>query len=167
MNVLDAKIINTQYGMETYLDFVENVEVKELHYSTEIAPFYEITIGVEYFLLKEEKYYDSRKNYFRIRMNADMSCMTLRETKTESLFAVKNEFERDATKELVGEWLIKTNAFNQVINDLIEQKKMENVQTEEHIQIVLGTIRFLDKLLKLNTEVILGANVERDPEYAH
>ncbi|PLS17231.1 hypothetical protein CVD28_13295 [Bacillus sp. M6-12] len=167
MNVLDAKIINTQYGMETYLDFVKNVEVKELHYPTEIAPFYEITIGVEYYLLKEEKYYDSRKNYFRIRMNADMSSVTLRETKTESLFAVKNKFERDATKELVGEWLIKTNAFKQVINDLIEQKKMENVQTEEHIQIVLGSIRFLDKLLKLNKELILGANVERDPEYAH
>ncbi|WP_233522634.1 hypothetical protein [Peribacillus glennii] len=83
-------------------------------------------------------------------MNADMSCMRLRETKTESLFAVKNKFERDATKELVGEWLIKTNAFNQVINDLIQQKKMENVQTEEDIQIVLGTLRFLDKLLKLS-----------------
>ncbi len=49
-----------------------------------------------------------------------MSSVTLRETKTESLFAVKNKFERDATKELVGEWLIKINAFKQVINDLIE-----------------------------------------------
>lgn len=166
MNVLDAKIINTQYGMETYLDFVKNVEVKDLHYPTEISPFYEIIIGVEYFLLRKENYYDSEKNYFIIRMNSDFSSITLRETKTESLFAVKNEFERDATKELVGEWLIKTNAFTQVINDLIDQKKMENVQTEEHIQIVLGTIRFLEKLLKIKTEDILNANVERDPEYS-
>lgn len=55
-----------------------------------------------------------------IHMNTDMSSVTLRETKTESLFAVKTKFERDATKELVGEWLIKINAFKQVINDLIE-----------------------------------------------
>lgn len=30
MNVLDAKIINTQYGIETYLDLLKNVEVKEI-----------------------------------------------------------------------------------------------------------------------------------------
>ncbi|MFD1850074.1 hypothetical protein ACFSC5_08530 [Oceanobacillus bengalensis] len=64
--------------------------------------------------------------------------------------------------ELVGEWLIKTNAFKEVINELIQKKKMENVQTEEDIQIVLGTTRFLEKLLKIKTEEILSAVVERD-----
>ncbi|MBM7634263.1 hypothetical protein [Geomicrobium sediminis] len=64
--------------------------------------------------------------------------------------------------ELVGEWLIKTNAFKEVINELIQKKKMENVQTEEDIQIVLGTTRFLEKLLKNKTEEILSAVVERD-----
>jgi len=39
---------------------------------------------------------------------------------------------------------------------------MENVQTEEDIQIVLGTTRFLEKLLKIKTEEILSAVVERD-----
>lgn len=95
-------------------------------------------------------------------MNSEFSSITLRETKTKSLFAVKNEYERDATKELVGEWLIKTNAFKEVINELIQKKKMENVQTEEDIQIVLGTTRFLEKLLKIKTEEILSAVVERD-----
>ncbi|MGE7307788.1 hypothetical protein ACQKJG_28595 [Priestia megaterium] len=162
MNVMDAKIINTHYGLETYLDFVKNLDVKKLHYPTEIDPYYEIILGIEYFLLREEKYYDSQKNYFRIRMNSEFSSITLRETKTKSLFAVKNEYERDATKELVGEWLIKTNAFKEVINELIQKKKMENVQTEEDIQIVLGTTRFLEKLLKIKTEEILSAVVERD-----
>ncbi|CAH0346676.1 hypothetical protein [Bacillus sp. CECT 9360] len=162
MNVMDAKIINTQYGLETYLDIVENIDVKELHYPTEIDHFYEIMLGVEYFLLREEKYYDSEKNYFRIRMNSDFSSITLKETKTESLFAIKNEFERIATKELVGEWLIKTTAFKQVIDGLILQKKMENVQTDEDIQKVLGTIRFLEKLLEIKTEDVLSAVVERD-----
>lgn len=167
MNVMDAKIISTQYGLETYLDVVKSVDVRDLHYPTETELFYEITVGIEYFLLKEERYYDSRKNYFRIRMDSDLSSVTLVETKTESLFAVKNEGERDTTKELVGEWLIKTDAFKHVINELIVQKKMENVQTEGDIQVVLGTIRFLEKLLEIKTEDILSTNVERDLEYVH
>lgn len=167
MNVIDAKIISTQYGLETYLDVVKSVDIRDLHYPTETELFYEITVGIEYFLLKEERYYDSRKNYFRIRMDSDFGSVTLVETKTESLFAVKNEGERDTTKELVGEWLIKTHAFKQVINELIDQKKMENVQTEGDIQVVLGTIRFLEKLLEIKTEDILSTNVERDLEYVH
>ncbi|WP_417899859.1 hypothetical protein ABN702_06140 [Bacillus haimaensis] len=167
MNVMDAKIISTQYGLETYLDVVKSVDVRDLHYPTETALFYEITVGIEYFLLKKERYYDSRKNYFRIRMDSDFSSVTLVETKMESLFAVKNEAERDTTKELVGEWLLKTDAFRQVINELIDQKKIENVQTEGDIQVVLGTIRFLEKLLEIKTEDILNTNVERDLEYAH
>ncbi|MFE7064264.1 hypothetical protein ACFVAD_19220 [Sutcliffiella sp. NPDC057660] len=167
MNVKDAKIISTQNGLETYLDVVKSIDVKDLHYPTETELFYEITVGIEYFLLKEERYYDSRKNYFRIRMDTDFGSLTLAETKTESLFAVKNEGEKDATKELIGDWLIKTQAFKQVINELIVQKKTEDVQTEGDIQSVLGTIRFLEKLLEIEAEDILRATVEREPEYVH
>ncbi|CAK6481139.1 hypothetical protein ACPOM7_15135 [Peribacillus castrilensis] len=167
MNVMDAKIISTQYGLETYLDVVKSVDVRELQYPTETEPFFEITVGIEYFLLKEERYYDSRKNYFRIRMDSDFGSVTLVETKTESLFAVKNAGEKDATKKLVGEWLIKTQAFKQVINELIVQKKMEDVQTEGDIQAVLGTIRFLEKLLEIEAEDIVGTIVEGKPEFVH
>ncbi|WHZ03513.1 hypothetical protein QNH48_02155 [Neobacillus sp. YX16] len=167
MNVMDAKIISTQYGLETYLDVIKSVNVRELHYPTETEPFFEITVGIEYFLLKEERYYDSRKNYFRIRMDSDFGSVTLVETKTESLFAVKNAGEKDATKKLVGEWRIKTQALKQVINELIVQKKMEDVQTEGDIQAVLGTIRFLEKLLEIEAEDIVRTIVEREPEFVH
>ncbi|MGG0792251.1 hypothetical protein [Peribacillus simplex] len=167
MNVMDAKIISTQYGLETYLDVVKSVDVRELHYPTETEPFFEITVGIEYFLLKEERYYDSRKNYFRIRMDSDFGYVTLVETKTESLFAVKNAVEIDATKKLVGEWLINTQAFKQVINELIVQKKMEDVQTDGDIQAVLETIRFLEKLLEIEAEDIVRTIVEGEPEFVH
>lgn len=157
MNVLDAKMINTQYGIETYLDLLKNVEVKDIQYVTETASYYEITIGVEYFRLRNENYYNSEKRYFKIRMNSDLNAITIIETKRESLFGVKNEFERSATMELIGEWLIKSNAFRKVLNDLIADKKMENVKTEENI---IGTIRFLEKLLEISTEDILSARVE-------
>jgi len=106
----------------TRLICVNSVKVSDI-ITIEIDPYYEIILGIEYFLLREEKYYDSQKNYFRIRMNSEFSSITLRETKTKSLFAVKNEYERDPTMELVGEWLIKTNAFKEVINELIQKRK--------------------------------------------
>lgn len=49
-------------------------------------------------------------------------------------------------------------AFRKVLNDLIADMKMENVKTEENI---IGTIRFLEKLLEITTEDILSARVER------
>lgn len=98
-------------------------------------------------------------------MDSDFGSVTLVETKTESLFAVKNAGEKDATKNLVGEWLIKTQAFKQVINELIVQKKMEDVQTEGDIQAVLGTKRFLEKLLEIEAEDIVSTIVEGKPEF--
>lgn len=51
MNVLDAKVIDTQYGLETYLDRVNTVEVITLHAPNENSSFCEIKLGINYFLL--------------------------------------------------------------------------------------------------------------------
>ncbi|GAA3334259.1 hypothetical protein GCM10020331_101520 [Ectobacillus funiculus] len=56
-------------------------------------------------------------------MNHDFSSITLTETETESLFAVKSEEEREATKELLGEWFIKTNSYKESINECIKKVK--------------------------------------------
>ncbi|CRH89171.1 Uncharacterised protein [Chlamydia trachomatis] len=44
---------------------------------------------------------------------------------------------------------------------------MEDVQTEGDIQAVLGTIRFLEKLLEIEAEDIVGTIVEGKPEFVH
>jgi hypothetical protein len=54
MKILDAKIINTSYGLETYLDLIENSEIKEIHLPTINNPSYEIQFGIKYFLLKDK-----------------------------------------------------------------------------------------------------------------
>ncbi|QGS67896.1 hypothetical protein CV093_01585 [Oceanobacillus sp. 143] len=56
MNVMDAKVINTKYGMELYFDNIESVDVKEVHSPTVENPFYEVLIGVEFLLMKERKF---------------------------------------------------------------------------------------------------------------
>ena len=161
MNVLDAKIIPTVRGLEIYLDVEKSIKIKDIHILTMDSPFYEIQFGIEYFLLREKKYYDSEMNYFSIRMNHDFSLITLKEPEIESLFAVKNEDEQEATKKLLGEWFIKTNNYKESINEFAKKVKQENVYTDEDIQHKLKTLKFLEKLLELTTEDIELAPVEK------
>jgi len=161
MNLLDAQVIHTVYGLEIYLDVVKNIEIKEIHTPTIESPFYEVQFGIEYFLLKNEKYYNSLRNYFCICMNQDLSLITLKETETESLFAVKSEDERAATKKLLGEWFIKTSSYKEVINERIKKVKKEDVCTGADIQYNIETIKFLGKLLELTTEELELAPIER------
>ncbi|MFP3122030.1 hypothetical protein OH784_04430 [Ectobacillus funiculus] len=161
MNLLDAKVIHTVYGLEIYLDVVKNIEIKEIHTPTIDSPFYEVQFGIEYFLLRNEKHYNSLRNYFCICMNQDLSLITLKETETESLFAVKSEDERAATKKLLGEWFIKTSSYKEVINERIKKVKKEDVCTGADIQYNIETIKFLGKLLELTTEELELAPIER------
>lgn len=161
MNLLDAKVIHTVYGLEIYLDAVKNIEIKEIHIPTIDSPFYEAQFGIEYFLLRKEKHYNSLRNYFRICMNQDFSLITLKETETESLFAVKSEDERAATKKLLGEWFIKTSSYKESINECIKKVKKEDVCTGEDIQRKIETVKFLGKLLELTAEEIELAPIEK------
>ena len=153
--LLDAKVINTAYGLEVYLDSVKSIEITEVHIPTIDSPFYEAKFGIKYFLLRKEKNCNSQRNYFYIRMNPDFSSIVLKETETESLFAVKNDDERKATKKLLGEWFVKTNNYKECINEFItEVEKEDTSHTAE-------TIKFLEKLLEVTTEDIELASVER------
>lgn len=161
MKPLDAKVINTAYGLEVYSDLVKSMEIKDIHIPTIDHPFYEVQFGIEYFLLRKERYYNSQRNYFRILMSRDFSLIILKETETESLFAVKSEDEREATKSLLGEWFVKTDSYKESINEYIRRVKKENVYTEEDIQHKVETIQFLGKLLELTTEDIKRASIEK------
>ncbi|MED4072907.1 hypothetical protein [Priestia endophytica] len=164
MKVLDAKIISTSHGLETYLDLIENSEIKKIHLPTTNNPSYEIQFGIKYFLLKDKKYYDSNKNYFYICMSSNFSSISLKETHIESLFAVKNKEERETTKKLLGEWFIKTNTYKESINKLINKIKTENLCTEVDNQNKTEKIKFLKKLLKLTTKDLEDASIERHVE---
>ncbi|MBU8877764.1 hypothetical protein BGM26_02010 [Bacillus sp. FJAT-29790] len=84
----------------------------------------------------------------------------LKETDTESLFAIKNNVVRESTKELIGDWLIETYSFKRVIAELFDQNKTV-YQTEKEATDCLGTKEFLKNLLLLKTEDIQNASVEQ------
>ncbi|MGC9934531.1 hypothetical protein [Priestia aryabhattai] len=164
MNVLDAKVIHTHQGLETYLDSGENVVIKKIQIPTQNHPFYEIQLGIEYFLLRKEKYYDRQRNYFIIQMNPDFTSIVLKETETESLFSVKSEDERKATKALIGEWFIQSNSYKQSIQESIERLRKEEISTEEDINQKLKTINFLKKVSYLTLSDIQNAPIKKQTQ---
>lgn len=164
MNVLDAKVINTALGLEIYLDGGETIEIKEIHLPSINHPFYEVQFGINYFLLRKEKHYDLHRNYFGISISHDFSSITIKEAEVESLFAVKSEDEREATKALLGEWLIKTTNYKKCINESIERIKLEEIYTEEDIQQKVGKIKFLEKIHSLKPEDLEKAPIKKGVE---
>ncbi|MFP3669864.1 hypothetical protein SB717_32650 [Priestia sp. SIMBA_032] len=164
MNILDARVINTHRGLETYLDSGENVAIKKIQIPTQNHPFYEIQFGIEYFLLRKGKYYDRQRNYFIIQMNPDFTSITLKETETESLFSVKSEEEREATKALIGEWFIQTNSYKQSIQESIERIRKEEISTEEDINKKLKAKNFLKKVSYLTSSDIQNAPIKKQTQ---
>ncbi len=160
MEVLDAKMINTKFGIETYLDINNLIEIEEVNIPTSESPYFDLKIRVKYYRLRKENYYDSLTNYFWIRVHPDLNSLTLLETDIQSLFSVKDREEREATKELIGEWMIHTNAFKRKIKELIKEKREANFLTEEEIREALETIGLLEKALELKPEEVISANIE-------
>ncbi|WP_338452306.1 hypothetical protein R4Z09_10720 [Niallia oryzisoli] len=161
MNVLDAKTINTQNSLEIYVDRMNHVMVTDLHIPTEENPYFDLKIGIKYYRLRNQNYYDSDINYFWLRIDLEKNSVFLLEPDTQSLFAIKDEEEREATQELIGEWLINTLMFKHSIREIINQKKAENITSEVEIRPILRTIELLEKTLELSTEDILKATVEK------
>ncbi|MEH7386071.1 hypothetical protein V7147_11750 [Bacillus sp. JJ1521] len=161
MQVLDAKIIQIKNGLETYLDNQKNIFVADLRIPTVDSPFFDIKIGIEYYRLIDQHYFDSQINFFWLRIHPEMNTITLLEPTIQNIFSVKDVEERVATKKLIGEWLINTNSFKSTIKNLIEEKKSANVITEEDIRETVRTIELLEKTLELKTEDILKADVKR------
>lgn len=161
MNLLDAKLIETQYGLEAYIDKRNNVEITTIYTSARDTSLCEIKLGISYFLLRDRNFED-KKNYFWIKWNEHTDLITLIESNIESLFAVKNEAEREATKNLIGMWLIKTDAFNYAVTQKIQNLKEDvNIQTEDDIKKRSNAIKFLKKSLQLEVEDIQNASIQQ------
>ncbi|MED4073832.1 hypothetical protein [Priestia endophytica] len=160
MSLLDAKGIQTTHGVELYVDLVKNVNIKELLIPTVNNPFYGVKLEIDYLLLKEHKHYEHhyehQKNSFWIVMDENLSSITLKEPEMESLFAVKNEEEREATKQLLGEWFIKTIGYKTAITQILTEFEQNNPDMKEN-EDTKKTIQFLKKLLELKAADIVNA----------
>ncbi|WP_010284809.1 hypothetical protein [Bacillus timonensis] len=159
--IVDAKMIDTKYGLETYLDIQKNVHVADLRIPTGDSPFFDIKIGIKYYRMIDENYYDSQTNYFWIRIHTKMNTISLLEPEVQSIFSIKDVNERVATKKLIGEWLINTNAFKSSIKSIMKEVKAKKIVTENDIRETIHTIELLEKTLELKSEDILKAEIKK------
>jgi hypothetical protein len=134
------------------LDATKADDLGHLLYPTEENPYFDMKIGIRYYRLRNQKYYDSDINYFWLHVDHENNKIHLLEPEMQSIFAIKDAEEREATQELIGEWLINTNTFKHSIRELINQKKAE-------IRQIIRTVELLEKRLELKTEDILKATV--------
>lgn len=154
MNTVDAKIIKTQYGSEVYVDDVEHINFKSIHAPKVNQPLYRIEFEIGYFLLKEHRYYEYEKNYFWLAVSENFSKLTIQEPDMESLFGAKSEDERKATKALLSQWLIHTEAYKKQLNQHINDCKKSNDTNE-------GITAVLEKLLTISAADIEQARIEK------
>jgi hypothetical protein len=154
MNTVDAKIIKTQYGSELYVDDVEHINFKSLHAPEANQPLYRIEFEIGYFLLKEHRYYEYEQNYFWLAVSEDFSKLIIQEPDMESLFGAKSEEERKATKELLSQWLIHTEAYKNLLKQHINDCKKSD-ETNQDITAVL------EKLLSVSAADIEQAPIEK------
>ncbi|RLL46571.1 hypothetical protein D8M04_05020 [Oceanobacillus piezotolerans] len=151
MSMVDAKVINTRYGLEMYCDKDSSVVINEVHSPTDKNPYYEVLIGVEFLVMKNQKDMYPMKNFFWISMSEDFQTVKIKETEMGNLFALKDSEERKATKEMVAQWLFKTESFKKAITTWIK-KESHSVQPDEE--------QFLNNLLYLSTENLESAFIE-------
>ncbi|WP_282022792.1 hypothetical protein [Priestia flexa] len=149
MDLLSSKVIKTARGLELYIDSVENITIKGIHIPTTSKPYYGVKFEIDYFLLEEHKYYDLQQNYFCLVMSENFQSIKLEEPEMQSLFGVKNEEEFKATKHLLSDWLIKTNAYREAILQSLNEHKEHG--TKEGNEDIKKTITFLKELLELKT----------------
>lgn len=160
MDLIEAKVIDTQYGMELFMDKKNDVDVLAIHSPTVTNPYFDLKVGISYYLIKEH-YYQRRKNYFWIRMDKYNNSITFKESEKESIFAVKTIEERKATQALITEWLLYSQTFKKALNKTLKEILTKNIETEEDIKEINELKIFLEKLLNIKDVVILDAITEK------
>ena len=84
-------------------------------------------------------------------MSTDFQTIKIKETDKGNLFGLKDDEEKEATRELLGDWLIKTSSFKNAITEIINRQEYQESSETEH---------FLNNLLYLNSNDIKNALIE-------
>ncbi|QGS67897.1 hypothetical protein CV093_01590 [Oceanobacillus sp. 143] len=75
-------------------------------------------------------------------MSTDFKTVKIKESDKGNLFGLKDNGEKEATRELLGDWLIKTSSFKNAVTEIINKQEYRKPSETEH---------FLKNLLYLNS----------------
>ncbi|MCM3724634.1 hypothetical protein M3226_02830 [Neobacillus cucumis] len=152
MNLLESKVIQTQIEKEIFIDKISNIELGNINYPDNNSSFYEFMVGLDLIRIRENEFYGTEKRYFGIRTTVDFQSITVFEPFQQSIFAVKNEQEKQAAIELIEYLLIESPNFKRLVKKLINTIKQTNVVCEKEIKELKTKLELLEKLLEIRYE---------------
>jgi hypothetical protein len=150
MNLLESKVIQTKFEKEIFIDQISNIEISNVNYQGENASYYELMVGLEFLRIRNNDFYGTTKSYFGIRIEKDIQDIIVFEPKQQSIFAVKNENEKDAAIELIEYLLTASPHFKQLVGDMINDFQQDDVICEKDIKELKSKIVVLEQILNIS-----------------
>lgn len=154
MNMLESKVIQTRYEKEIFIDEKSNIEINGFRSLNKNTPFYEFVIGLDLMRIRDNEYYGNKKSYVTIKISEDLQSLFVLEPDLQSIFAVKNEQEKEAAIELIHYLLVDSQTFKQVVSEMISNLKKENVVNVFEVKEASAKLAVLERLLNVRNEDI-------------
>ena len=149
MNLLESKVIQTKFEKEIFIDEISNIELSGFQYPNKNFSYYEMMIGVDLLRIRNNEFYGTKKSYFGLKITEDLQSIVIFEPDLQSIFAVKNEQEKQAAIELIDYLLIESPKFKELVRQMIYNYKQANVDSDMEIKELNAKISALEGLLNV------------------
>ncbi|SDM63779.1 hypothetical protein [Bacillus sp. OK048] len=152
MNMLDSKVIQTRFEREIFIEEKSTININGFRSLDKNTPFYEFMIGLDLIRIRDNEYYGTKKSYVNIRISEDLQSLFVVEPDVQSIFAIKNKQEKEATIELIHYLLVDSQTFKQVVSEMIGNLKKENVVNGFEVKEAKTKLAVLERLLTVREE---------------
>ncbi|MEH7011399.1 hypothetical protein V7087_11340 [Neobacillus niacini] len=152
MNMLDSKVIQTRFEKEIFIEEKSNINISGFRTIDKNTPFYEFMISLDLIRIRDHEYYGTKKSYVSVRISEDLQSLFVLEPDVQSIFAIKNKQEKEATIELIHYLLLDSQTFKQVVSDMIGNLRKVNVVSSLEIKELKAKLAVLERLLNVSEE---------------
>jgi hypothetical protein len=152
--MLNSKVIQTRYEKEIFIEEKSTININGFHILDKNTPFYEFMIGLDLIRIRDNEYYGTKKSYVSIRISEDLQSLFVLEPDVQSIFAIKNKQEKEATMELIQYLLVDSQTFKQVVSEMISNLKKVNIVNGFEIKELKAKLALLERLLNISDEDI-------------
>ncbi|MFJ5763455.1 hypothetical protein ACIQAA_30960 [Neobacillus sp. NPDC093182] len=161
MNLIESKVIQTEFETEIFLDESSHIELSDFHYPDNNYPIFEFFVGVDFIRIRNNEFYGTKKSYFGIKITDDFQSIFIFEPSQQSIFAIKNDQEMEAVKELIYYLLNESPHFRKLLINRINEIKKTNIVCTKEINELKAELELLENLTKSRYEDIIFITYKR------
>lgn len=154
MNLLESKVIQTQFESEIYVDNDSHINIKDIRLPEGNTEVYQLLIGIEFIRLRDDQYYGTKTGFFGVSLSKDLQTVSIFEPEYQSIFSVKNSAEKEATLELIEYILTVSPSFKEKLSAFKQQLKETDVICEKDIDEIKEKLTILERLNHVAPEEI-------------